>query len=203
MNMTKGQTIILRAALLLVASGLASQSAFAQGFRSKDSGLPDSSHFYMSRLQVQMIDETPIVNHQVNPPGAAGNGGMGANQGIPRTLPRAGFNSYTSNIPTVTTTLPKVNNGVPPKLAPTKSGGVPTGDQGRAGRLGSGGKGSKLAKGASPANINAPPTVQAYAPYKGYNPAAMSGVQTSSNSAGQNSQTNVQGNVLHWARSHH
>jgi len=80
---------------------------------------------------------------------------------------------------------------------------VPTGDHGTAGRLGSGGKGSKLAKGASPANINAPPTVQAYAPYKGYNPAAMSGVQTSSNNASANSQTNVQGSVLHWARSHH
>ena len=190
--MTDKRSLLLKAALWLAVYGCACAAASAQGFMKKDSQLPDASHYYMSRMQVQLIDDSPIVNHQVNPPGAAGGASPGSASYVPRGLPRAGFNSYTSDIPSLSTSLPKTNNGVPPKLPPSKA--LPAGNKGQSGRLGS-------AKAAKPAVRSGPPTVEAYAPYKGYNPNAMDGsVQGGTNS---NSQANVKGSVLHWARAHH
>jgi hypothetical protein len=141
----------------------------------------------MSRMQVQIIDESPIVNHQMNPPGSAG-----ANQipGVPQGgLPRAGFQSYGSSIPSLSTTLPRTNNGVPSKMPPGHAGG-PTGAKAKAGKLGPNAK-----KSASAPQMSTSP-VQAYAPYKGWNPNELAAPQTTS------TQKNVRG-VLHWARAQH
>jgi hypothetical protein len=180
-------SFLYRVFALSAAFAVCGQSAVAQGFIKKDNALPDSSRFYMSRMQVQIIDETPIINRQANPPGAAGSNAI---PGVPRRgLPRAGFQSYSPDTPSLSTTLPKTNNGVPSKIVPGKAGS-PTGNKGHAGKLGPATAKVK----AAPAG----PSVEAYAPYKGWNPgAAPATMQTSSTT-----QRNVRG-VLHWARAQH
>jgi hypothetical protein len=179
-------SFLYRVFALSAVFAMCGRSVMAQGFIHKDNALPDSSRFYMSRMQVQIIDESPIINHQVNPAGAAGSNAI---PGVPRGgLPRAGFQSYSPDTPSLSTTLPKTNNGVPTKMAPGKAGG-PTGNKGHAGKLG---PTTAKAK-AAPAG----PSVQAYAPYKGWSPGPAPTTETSSTT-----QRNVRG-VLHWARAQH
>jgi len=180
-----------QAALLaiLVVSGC--EAAQAQGFIKKDQNLPNASSFYMARQQWQVIDNSPIINGQ---PG--GPGGPSGNVAPPpgAGLPRAGFQSYSPPAaPQLSTSLPKVNNGVPPKLPPARAPRqMPSGAgaKGRAGKL--------PAMYAKPASTPTPPAVQAYAPYKGYSPGA-----AAAGGPAMNSQSNVKGSVLHWARARH
>jgi len=176
--------ILLGAVLFTTAS-----ASFAQGFRSKKSDLPDSSHFYMARQEWQYVDDSPIKTHTGDGGGSQQtNQPPGANSSPPpRILPRSGFQSYTPTMPVMNTALPKTPNGVPPKAYPKKG---PTGAQANAGKLGAG------KPNASAGANNGPPKVEAYAPYKGFNAAAGVGADSSK------SKSNVQGNVLHWAHSH-
>lgn len=187
MGTTTGRSLLYKGLLVAAMFSLSAESAFAQGFRSKDAALPDSSRFYMSRLQVQMIDEAPIVTRQANPGGMQGQGQQQMRPGIPPGgLPRAGWQSYTNDIPGLSTSLPKTNNGVPPKAPPQKSG--PTGMRGNTGKLA-----NSKPKPVAPSA----PAMQAYAPYKGYDPNAFGGT------ANNSTKSNVRGSVLHWARGHH
>ncbi len=183
------RSVIYKMLLVCATIGLGSQSAFAQGFIRKDNALPDSSHFYMSRMQVQVIDESPMVTRQSNPAGAAQQ--QGTRPGVPPGgLPRAGWQSYSNDIPGLSTSLPKTNNGVPPKMPPQKAG--PTGMRGNTGKLAN-------AKPKPPITSAPPGTPAMYAPYKGFDASTLSGAGASTNS----SQSNVHGSVLHWARGHH
>jgi hypothetical protein len=187
--MITSKSLLYKAALLTVAGNLAGQCAFAQGFINKKQDLPDASRFYMSRMQVQYVDDGPVVTHQTNPGGQQGGGGI---PGVPpQGLPRAGFQSYTPEMPQLQTSLPKVNNGVPTKLPPPKpkAPGAATGLKAHTGKLPAG----------KPTTKPAQPAMEAYTPYKGYNPANFGG----SASSAASSQSNVKGSVLHWARARH
>jgi hypothetical protein len=191
MNMITRRSLFNQAALLALFFACGCGAAHAQGFIRKDQNLPDASRFYMARQQWQMIDNTPIINGQPGGPGGAQQQGAAPGAGAPPPLPRAGFMPYTPNMPQLSTSLPKTNNGVPPKLPPArapKSGG-PTGAKAHAGKL----------PAAKPVSAPAPPAVQAYAPYKGYNP----GAPAATGAQSMNSQSNVKGSVLHWARARH
>src|SRR5437868_14255508 len=73
---------------------------------------PNFGHFYMARQQVTITDDGPIVNDQRTNPAAKGAGaGVGGMQGGPPPLPKAGWQPYSSEIPSVRTDLPKVANG--------------------------------------------------------------------------------------------
>jgi hypothetical protein len=201
-------------ALGLVLSPL-SASAQGGGFRSTSQsardGLSDGSSFYMSRRQMQVVDDSPIIKYSGGgqaPPGAVG--GLG---GAAAPLPRAGFQSYSSSInQAYQAPLPKVNNGVPPKPVFSAESGGPGGPgslKAKAGGLRKGrgkGKPDATAKASAPA---VPPGAQgthAYDSYKGYNPAAAVPYGSSAAGAGaaagasSTTQTNVKGSVLHWSR---
>src|SRR5580704_13104005 len=109
--------LFYKAALLSFLGAVVGQAAFAQGFINKKQDLPDAAHFYMSRMQVQYVDDGPIVTHQSNPGSDQGGGGI---PGVPPGLPKAGFQQYSNAVPQLQTSLPKVNNGVPTKLPPQK-----------------------------------------------------------------------------------
>src|ERR1700734_2425611 len=114
--------LLQKTALVAVIGCLCGSSAFAQGFIKKDQDLPNASGFYMARQQWQIIQEAPIINGQVNP--AAQQGNRNAIPGVPpRGLPRAGFQNWSQEVapPGLSSSLPKVNNGVPPKLPPQKA----------------------------------------------------------------------------------
>lgn len=194
------------------------QSAQAQGYATDN---PNMGHFYMARRQVTITDEAPAVNDQrTNPQPGGGGAGPGAAPGLGRSLPKAGWTPYSQFVPGLSTTLPKTANGVPQPVSPASN---PSGLRGKAGKL----KGSK--SGASSAKSKTasggPPTMKTYTPYKGYGaPAQM--VKGGGNGGGgsspytaaggssppgisgasgggwgnQQTQTNVQGSVLHWAR---
>lgn len=182
--MNTSRSLMYCAIFAIAVCSFTAQGASAQGFRSQDKALPDASRFYMSRLQVQMIDEAPMVTRQANPGGAPGQQQM--RPGIPPGgLPRAGFQSYTPEMPGLSTSLPKTNNGVPPKLPPQRAN--PSGMRGNAGKLAAN----------KPKPAPTAPAVQAYAPYKGYDAAAFGG------STAASSKSNVHGSVLHWARTGH
>lgn len=168
------------------------QSALAQ----RDSD-PNLKHFYRSRQQVQIIDESPVVTR-----GSAGTASSGTPKaGLPSKplpLPAAGWQTYIQTKPPgFTTGLPKTNNGVPQSIAPPT---VPS-KKGQAGALAAGNK-SKNTKTASKA-ASAPPTnsVRAYTPYQTYKPAENGAAASGSSS--QQSATTVRGSLLHWARGAH
>jgi hypothetical protein len=192
---------------------IAAPAAFAQaGFvRNKPGDLPDSSQFYMSRRQIQYVDDSPIVKFGAGAGGTSAPGGSGPTPaGGQMALPRAGFQSYTSAAPSITTPLPKVNNGVPPKPTPAEEKAM----QAKAAALS-----RAQARAAAASRPKAPPPpegIKAYNSYKGYNPASSlpggaSGSGASSNgtegkvkgnvsgtSAGNSRQ--VKSNVLHWSK---
>lgn len=77
-------------------SALAQGGGFRSTSQSARDGLSDGSSFYMSRRQMQVVDDSPIIKYSGGgqaPPGAAG--GFG---GAAAPLPRAGFQSYSSSI---------------------------------------------------------------------------------------------------------
>lgn len=195
------------------------QGAQAQGY-ARDN--PNMGHFYMARQQITITDDAPAVNDQrTNPqPGGRGGAGPGLAPGLGRSLPKAGWTPYSQFVPGLSTTLPKTANGVPVPVAPQD----PSGLKGKAGKL----KGSKAAASKPKSGSGGPPSVKNYTPYKGYgappqmvkgggggsnggfsptygaNIPGISGTSSEASSGGgwgnQQTQTNVQGNVLHWAR---
>src|SRR3990167_2664998 len=112
---------------VLCALAAAGPTAFAQ--RSDN---PNLRNFYMSRQQWTITDDAPIVNDQRTQPGPANQGGQGALQAGPTPLPRAGWQPYSSSIPSVRTALPEVNTGVPKNLPTAPS---PRGVKANAGTL--------------------------------------------------------------------
>ncbi len=181
--MTKFSAPLLTA-LAIVA--LATSPALAQ--RQSD---PNIGHFYMARQQITITDEAPSVNDQRSGPASPQAGGMGGMPARPVGLPRAGWQPYSQSIPSLRTSLPKTNNGVPEKAPPPP----PNGMQGRAGRLLNGGpKTASRPKSSTPSAPSAP-VVKAYTPYKQYEPDS-----AAAGSAALNANSNVRGSVLHWAR---
>lgn len=154
---------------------------------------PNMGHFYMARQQITITDEAPMVNDQRTMPGApAAGGGQGALMNRPIPLPKAGWVPYSASVPGLSTSLPKVNNGVPPKAPPVD----PNAMRARAGKL-------KPAKASSPKPPQGPVAVRSYTPYKGYGaPAAVPAPAQvgGSGNMSMDSSTNVRGSVLHWAR---
>lgn len=152
--------------------------ALAQEGRQSD---PNFKHFYMARQQVQVIDESPIITNQTGGGGAAGQGA--APQGA-QPLPRAGFQSYFQGSPMAPNSLPKVFNGVPPKLPPAG----PSAMSGQAGKL-------KPKKAAAKSSY---PGLKAYKPYSGYGGATPKG--SADASGGSSTSSSVHGSVLHWRK---
>jgi len=173
--------ISVLAIFLLAGVAVEQLPAHAQGFIKKESDLP-KVNWYMARQQITITDDAPIINDQRTGPGAAASGGM---QGGRLPLPKAGWQPYSSSIPSVRSGLPQVNNGVPPRMPDPPP--VPAGLRGRAGNLK-----------AKPAAAARPSTVQNYKAYKGYGVGATPSSTGYGNSNARTS-TSVRG-VLHWAR---
>ncbi len=167
------------------------QPASAQGLK----------HFYMARQQVQITDDAPLVNDQRTfPQGGQPGQGMGALPARPMALPRAGFQSYSSQMQSgPTTSLPQVVNGVPPK----DPGPLPV-KKGKSAKTGQLKVKADSKKPVSTAATKPPVTAaKAYSPYKGYNPgAAAQAPQQTAGASNMQSKTKVRGSVLHWARGH-
>ena len=142
----------------------------------------------MARQQITITDDGPLINNkmqQAAPPGAQGALPPGVQQG----LPAARWSQYApADNPSLSTSLPKVVNGVPPKMALGQ-----TGQRGKAGKLA-----VAHAKGPTAPVAKAPQGPAAYAPYKQFSPdAAITGAANAESSG------NVKGDVLHWARRAH
>jgi hypothetical protein len=135
----------------------------------------------MARQQIQIIDDSPIINNQTGDPAAQA--GMNQRQ----ALPKAGFGTFIPARPTNMGPLPKVENGVP--RAPLPSASTVSGMKANAGKLKTKSAPKAAAKPAAP---------KAYKPYQGYG-GAPTGAAVSS--GGSQTTTNVKGNILHWARS--
>ncbi len=181
---------------LLVAVSLGAFLATAQSVQAQQgrSDNPNMRNFYMARQQWTITDDAPMVNDQRTMPGAAQQGGPMQGGGGPPQLPKAGFIPYSATMPGMSTQLPKVNNGVPPKLPPTNN--LPAAMKGKAGTF----KPSKTAQPKPPVQ-SGPPTMKSYQPYKGYTPGvAPPPVPSYQSNGGMSANTNVQGSVLHWAR---
>lgn len=164
-------------------------------FGGKKKDLPDASSFYMSRRQYQIVDDSPIVRmgNGQPAPGSAGAGGPVNANGAPLT--RAGFTSYTSDVPTISKPLPKVHNGVPvqpPATPPPTSSGKKS-LKAKAGSLG------KDKSNTAAPKPSAPTSARSYDSYKGYNPSE-GGDYGYSSASSSRSATNVRGSVLHWSR---
>jgi len=151
---------------------------------------PNLGHFYMGRQQVQVIDDSPVVTNKSGSAGG-GNNMNGALPGRPAPLPAAGWQSFSpATSPGLNRSLPKVNNGVPPKDAPAG----PTGHKGKTG---------KLTAGKSTAKLPAPSTQSGPAAYKPYATYSNANAANGSGATNQQSSSNVKGSVLHWARGAH
>lgn len=160
-----------------------SQPAQAQGYRSSD---PNMRNFYMGRQQWQYIDESPVVTGTPPTPGAQGQGSLPA---APAQLPKAGWQPYSSSIPSVKNALPQVNNGVPKPVPAAPAG--PAGLKGKAGNL---------KPGSVAAKPSGPQAVKTYSTYKGYGGQAPAAGAHAAVGAGTSTSTNVKGNVLRWTR---
>jgi hypothetical protein len=175
-----------RAVVLALLLSISCQTAFAQGFVKKNSDLPDASKFYMARQQITITDDSPIINRK---DGGGGKGKNGALPSGPLPLPKSGWQPYSQTMPGLQTSLPKVNNGVPVKAPPISA---------KAKKAKGGGLQAVAHKSKPAAPQPNPNAVQAYAPYKGYGaPASGSG---SADNVERQSNTNVKGSLLHWAR---
>jgi hypothetical protein len=158
---------------------------------------PNIGHFYMARQQVSITDDSPVINNRVNggaAPGAAQMPGNGALPAGPMPLAPARWQSFAPppTAPSLSTSLPQVNKGLPTK------GAMPgTGNKGNTGRLpGKGGGGG----GKPGAVISQPsaPVAAGYTPYKKFAVEA-----PAATSVGNGANAKVYGDVLHWARQHH
>ncbi len=183
--MVKLKTILINLIPALSVVVLVPNAGQAQQGRTND---PNMGHFYMARQQITITDDGPLINNKMTQPGQPGAGAMPV--AIPQGLPAARWTQYSpAENPNLSTSLPKVVNGVPPKMPPATNG--PTGRSGKAG---------KLPVAARPAVVKQPaaPTTATYAPYKQFSPdAAITGASSAQ------SQSNVKGDVLHWARRSH
>lgn len=189
-------------ALAILSSGTqaSAQGGFSSTSQAARKGLGDGSSFYMSRRQLQFVDDSPIIrnsNGQVQSGGAAT--GFASQQGGQQPLQRAGFTSYSSSLPSSTgAALPKVNNGVPvqtPPPAPPKSLSAKAGGLGK-------GKKSTAKPTAAPKAPAQPEGIHAYNSYKGYNPSALAPGEMAGGGAGTvtTRQSNVKGSMLNWSR---
>ena len=161
---------------------LSSQCA-SFGQRSTD---PNLGHYYMGRQQITITDETPMVIDKTTGGAAGGGGAAGSLPGRPTALPRATFQSYSPEAPLTTgRNLPKLVNGVPPKAPPPQAAGRKA-------------KPGKLAAGKSTPkpSVNTPTGASAYKPYQTYGAPS----STASSAGSASTQSNVRGNLLHWAR---
>jgi hypothetical protein len=159
--------------------------------RAQKDGDPNLGHFYMGRQQITITDDAPMVNDKRSN-GAAPGAMQGAMPARRAPLPAAGWQSFApaATNPNLSTSLPKVVNGVPPKEV-AKPLAKMNGTKGKAGALG-----AAKPKPAGP--FVDPKAVQAYKPY-----ASSAGPLLPAGAGGdvnQQSKSNVQGNVLHWAR---
>ena len=179
------------AVLVLGFTANADKACAQAGFvKNKAGDLPDSSQFYMSRRQIQYVDDSPIVKFQGGAPGGQPGGFGGMPAGAQMGLPRAGFQSYTTATPSITTPLPKVNNGVPPKAPPVDEKAM----RAKAAALSK--AQARAVAAAAPKAPKAPEGIKAYNSYKGYNPAAS--IPTASAGASSSASAQVKGSVLHW-----
>jgi hypothetical protein len=182
--MSRVNLIILCTSLATSAAFCSGQNALAQGQRGVD---PNMGHFYMARQQVEILDAGPVVNNRMSPPPQPGQaappGGNGALPSGPMPLAPARWQQYspTEPPPNLSTSLPKVNNGIP-KKAP-----LPSPDRGKPGRMDIGNKAKVVA-------APRPTGPATYEPYKKFAVEA-----PASTSAGSASQGQVYGDVLHWA----
>lgn len=144
---------------------------------------PNLGHFYMARQQITITDDSPVIMKKTNSPGATAAGSLPA--GAPQGLPQARWTQYApADNPNLSTSLPKVSNGVPkaPSAAQT-----PT--HGKTGKLAAKPKASLAPR------DKAEPAAAAYEPYKKFSPeAAVTGASSAQSSS------RVKGDVLHWAR---
>lgn len=171
---------------ILLAGGVVSLALPALAQRSSD---PNIGHFYMARQQIQITDEAPVVYDKRTGPSAGQQ--AGALPSGPAPLPRAGFNAYSSSMPSsMGAGLPEVVNGVPRRLPSPPPGINPK--SGKAGAY-------KLKKAAAP-RPSGPTTAKTYSSYKGYG-AGNPVVASPSYSSGGSSSTAVKGSLLHWSRS--
>lgn len=174
---------------LCLAAGLGlTMTSAAQAQRDAD---PNLRNFYMARQQVQITDDAPLVIDKRTNPQAAQQGGNGGLPTAPIPLPKAGWQPYSSTVPSgMGSSLPKVVNGVPPK-APPQSALLPA-QRGKAGAW------------KRPNANDGPPrtaaTPKSYGSYQGYGGGKPAVVQSSAASYSNSSSTNVKGSVLHWSR---
>lgn len=194
---------------------LASQSA-ALAQKTQD---PNLGHFYMARQQITITDDSAVVNDKRTQPTPAGKPAPG-NGALPSgalPLPKAQWQQLapTETAPSnLNTSLPKVENGVPPKpgnAAGAKAKGLnAAGAAGKgnaaqkgnlAGKSASARKGNFNGKGKSPSSAAATPTapkVSTYSPYKKYSLDNSGQGATAAGNA--TSKTKVRADLLHWAR---
>ena len=197
---TSAVALLVGFASVACAFQASAQGGFSSTSQSARKGLGDGSSFYMSRRQLQFVDDSPIIrnsNGQVQSGTGAGFGNAPVGQ---QPLQRAGFTSYSSSLPTsAAPSLPKVNNGVPVQSAPPAA---PKSLSAKAGGLGKGKKAA--AKPAAPGKAPAQPEgIHAYNSYNGYNPSALApGEAAGGGGSGSvtTRQGNVKGSVLHWSR---
>jgi hypothetical protein len=180
--------------LAILIGGAAQTAALAQ---QQDN--PNLRNFYMGRQQWDVVDTAPIINNRTSAPAAPGGGGMSGSMPQRQALPQAGWGSYAPAVspPGLSTSLPKVNNGVPPK--PSQ---MPQGRKGKPGAL--------IGKKAAPAAPQVDPNVlKAYKPYNTYaNPDAAAsavgdGTKASVKVHGVVADPPVRNSALHWARGGH
>ena len=159
---------------------------------------PNIGHFYMARQQISITDDSPVINNRQGggaAPGAQqGAGGMPAG---PMPLAPARWQSFAPppTAPSLSTSLPQVNHGLPTR------GPMPgTGNRGNTGRLPARGPGAAVGGGGRPAVVSKPggPSAAGYTPYKKFAVEAPAAA-----SMGNGANGKVYGDVLHWARQHH
>jgi hypothetical protein len=175
------QLLIPLSVMALAPAAVFAQFGSGQQARQTD---PNMGHFYMARQQITITDDGPTVNDKRTPPPVPGQQNVSP-AGIPQGLPAARWTQFSpaAENPNLSTSLPKVSNGVPPKMPP----GGPAGKSAKAGKL--------AMPTPRPAAVKPAPSTEAYAPYKKFAPdAAVTGASNSQSSSA------VKGDVLHWAR---
>lgn len=165
---------------LAAATGLSLALSLVMPSPAKAGDNPNMGHFYMARQQIQITDDSPIVNYKGGDPAQQQqNNPMMQQQKRPAPLPRAGFTGYTPP-PTASgfnPNLPSVENGVPKRELPAAGPALnhgdgssshkgPKGKQAKAGSLKPGAGGKQAT--ANPGTFTGP--TKTYAPYKGYDP---------------------------------
>lgn len=192
-------TLLTGATLLGAISQASAQGGFSSTSQAARKGLGDGSSFYMSRRQLQFVDDSPIIRNSSGQVQAGSSTGFASQQGGAAPLQRAGFTSYSSSLPTsVAPSLPKVNNGVPIQPPPSAA---PKSLNAKAGGLGKGKK-STAKPAAAPKAPAQPEGIHAYNSYQGYNPSALAPGEAAGGGAGTvtTRQGNVKGSLLHWSR---